>query len=196
MDIAAVVGLGNPGPEYTSTRHNVGFAVVDELARRFRVKEWRRSYRSLAARRPRGAALLLLKPQTFMNLSGEAVAALCRGEEMLPSQCLVVVDDVDLPLGQVRLRERGGPGSHNGLRSIVAEIGEDFPRLRLGVRGSEPWQDLADYVLAGFEADEVAAAATMVARAADCVEEALRVGIGRAATRFNVGTTRSDAPEA
>jgi PTH1 family peptidyl-tRNA hydrolase len=185
MAIAAVVGLGNPGPEYAATRHNVGFRVVEELARRMRAAAWKHEYRSLVARRPRGASLLLARPQTFMNLSGEAFAALCRGEALLPSQVLAVVDDVELPLGQLRLRASGGPGSHNGLRSIVEHVGEGFPRLRLGIRGAQPWRDLADYVLAAFDADESATVEAMVCRGADCVEEALRLGIARASTHFN-----------
>jgi len=190
MAIAAVIGLGNPGPEYAATRHNVGFRVVDELARRVRASAWRREHKSLVSRRPRGGALVLAKPATFMNLSGEALLAVCRGEDLLPSQCLVVVDDVELPLGQLRLRERGGPGSHNGMRSIVECVGEGFPRLRVGIRGAEPWRDLADYVLAEFEPAEREAVETMVARAADCVEEVLRVGLARAATRFNAVEAR------
>lgn len=195
MGIAAVVGLGNPGPEYASTRHNVGFAVLDELARRARLTAWRRAYHSLVVYRGRGTPLLLVKPQTYMNLSGDAFAAMLRGEELLPGQCLVVVDDVELPLGQLRLRERGGPGSHNGMRSIVGAVGEGFPRLRLGIRGAEPWRDLADYVLADFRADEVEAVAAMVARAADCVEEALRAGVARAANRFNTADAPAPDPE-
>jgi peptidyl-tRNA hydrolase, PTH1 family len=186
MAIAAVVGLGNPGPDYVATRHNVGFRVVEELARRLRASVWTHEYRSLVARRVRGTALLLAKPSTYMNASGEAVVSICRGEALLPSQCLVVVDDVELPLAQLRLRASGGPGSHNGLRSIVEHIGEGFPRLRLGIRGEQPWRDLADYVLAEFEETERAVVDGMIARAADCAEEALRLGIPRAATRFNV----------
>ena len=185
MAIAAVVGLGNPGPDYVATRHNVGFRVVEELARRLRVSAWTHEYRSLVARRVRGTALLLAKPSTYMNASGEAVISICRGEAFLPSQCLVVVDDVELPLAQLRLRASGGPGSHNGLRSIVEHIGEGFPRLRLGIRGEQPWRDLADHVLAEFDETERAFVDGMIARAADCVEEALRLGIPRAATRFN-----------
>ena len=97
----------------------------------------------------------------------------------------MVVDDVELPLAQLRLRASGGPGSHNGLRSIVEHVGEGFPRLRLGIRGEQPWRDLADYVLAEFEETERALVDGMIVRAADCVEEALRLGIPRAATRFN-----------
>jgi peptidyl-tRNA hydrolase, PTH1 family len=194
MEIAAVVGLGNPGPEYAATRHNVGFRVVDEVARRVRATAWRHAYQALVARRSRGSALVLVKPATFMNASGEALMKLCRGEELLPSQCLVVVDDVELPLGQLRLRERGGPGSHNGLRSIVDCVGEDFPRLRLGIRGAEPWLDLADYVLADFGSEESDAVAGMITRAADCVEDVLRVGMARAASRFNAAEARSPEP--
>ncbi len=183
--IAAIVGLGNPGDEYAATRHNVGFRVVDELARRWRMVTWRQRFRCELARRAGGRTLWLAKPLTFMNLSGEAVAALCRGEDLTPEQCLVVVDDVELALGQLRLRERGGAGTHNGLRSVVETIGDGFPRLRLGVRGAQPWQDLADYVLSTFDEDESAAVADIVRRAADCVETALHAGIARAATQFN-----------
>jgi len=185
MQIAAVVGLGNPGEQYADTRHNVGFQVVDELARRWRLAYWRTRYRTRLARRAGGHPTVLVKPQTYMNLSGDAFGLFCEGEELVPAQCLVVVDDVELPLGQLRLRASGSPGTHNGLRSIVEAVGEAFPRLRLGIRGERPWEDLAEYVLAPFETDEREAAGAMVVRAADCVEAALRVGVGRAATQFN-----------
>lgn len=191
MDIAAVVGLGNPGAEYALTRHNVGFLVVDEMARRWRLATWRSRYHAKVARRSGGRPTLLVKPQTFMNLSGDSLALFTAGEELAPGQCLVVVDDVDMPLGQLRLREQGGPGTHNGLRSIVDAIGEDFPRLRLGIRGEHPWDDLAEYVLAEFEPEEREAATAMVKRAADCIEASLRLGIARAATQFNQATAAS-----
>jgi PTH1 family peptidyl-tRNA hydrolase len=185
MDIAAVVGLGNPGAEYALTRHNVGFLVVDEMARRWRLASWRSRYHAKVARRSGGRPTLLVKPQTFMNLSGDSLALFTAGEELAPGQCLVVVDDVDMPLGQLRLREQGGPGTHNGLRSIVDAIGESFPRLRLGIRGEHPWDDLAEYVLAEFGPEERETATAMVKRAADCIEASLRLGISRAATQFN-----------
>jgi len=185
MDIAAVVGLGNPGAEYESTRHNLGFRVVDELARRWRVATWRARYHAKVARRAGGRPTWLVKPQTFMNLSAEAVVAFCAGEGIEASTCLVVVDDVELPLGQLRLRESGGPGTHNGLRSLVDAVGEGFARVRLGIRGEHLWEDLADYVLARFDPEEEPLVAAMVERAADCVETALRVGLARAATQFN-----------
>ena len=192
MHIAAVVGLGNPGEEYADTRHNVGFQVVDELARRWRLSSWRSRYRSRVVRRPGGSATVLVKPQTYMNLSGDAFALFCEGEEFVPAQCLVVVDDVELPLGQLRLRASGGPGTHNGLRSIAQAVGEGFPRLRVGIRGERPWEDLAEYVLAPFEPEERETAAALVARAADCVEAALRIGVGRAANQFNQVPTTSE----
>ena len=195
LEIAAIIGLGNPGGEYAETRHNVGFLVVDELARRSRVGRFARRYASLLGRRAGARPALLVKPQTYMNASGGAVARLCRGESLAPEECLVVVDDVDLPLGELRLRARGGPGSHNGLRSIVDELGEGFPRLRLGIRGAQPWADLADYVLAAFEADERPQVVEMVARAADCVEVALRAGLSRAASRFNGPPASNGEPE-
>jgi len=185
MEIASVVGLGNPGAEYAATRHNVGFRVIEELAGRRRTGPWQVAFHARVARRSGGIRVLLVKPQTFMNCSGDSVLALCRGEGLMPAQCFVVVDDVDLPLGQLRLRERGGAGSHNGLRSVVAAIGEGFPRLRLGIRGRDPWQDLADYVLAPFLPEEEETVARMLSRAADCVEMALRTGLGRAASAFN-----------
>jgi len=185
MRIAAVVGLGNPGAEYADTRHNLGFLVVDELAGRWRLKSWRNRYHARLARRAGGNSTILLKPQTYMNLSGESFTLFCEGEELVPAQCLVVVDDVELPLGQLRLRATGGPGTHNGMRSIADSVGDGFPRLRVGIRGDDPWDDLAEYVLAPFEPAETQTVRAMIARAADCVEAALRIGVARAATEFN-----------
>jgi len=185
MRIAAVVGLGNPGAEYADTRHNLGFLVVDELAARWRLKSWRSRYHAKLARRAGGNSTVLVKPQTFMNLSGDSFTLFCEGEELVPAQCLVVVDDVELALGQLRLRASGGPGTHNGMRSIAEAVGEGFPRLRLGIRGEDPWDDLAEYVLAPFRPEEAEPVRAMIARAADCVEAALRVGLGRAASEFN-----------
>jgi PTH1 family peptidyl-tRNA hydrolase len=196
MDIAAVIGLGNPGDQYAATRHNVGFLVIDEIARRWRVTTWRRAFHSLAARRAGAHPTWLVKPQTFMNCSGEALAALTTKEDVLPEQCLVVVDDVELPLGQIRLRRRGGAGTHNGLRSIEDAVGDNYVRLRLGTRGAQPWLDLADYVLAPFEPDEEAPVREMVGRAADCVVAALRIGIERAANQFNRAPATPDADSA
>lgn len=185
MELVAIVGLGNPGAAYADTRHNVGYRVADALADRWRVTDWRHRFGSLVARRGGARPVWLVKPQTFMNLSGGAVAALCRGGGLEPGQVLVVVDDVDLPLGSLRLRGGGGPGTHNGLRSVVDSVGEGFPRLRLGVHGGSAWRDLSDYVLSPFEEGEREVVAAMVGRACECVETVLHEGFGRAATKFN-----------
>jgi PTH1 family peptidyl-tRNA hydrolase len=183
--VELVVGLGNPGAEYAATRHNVGFRVVDELARRSGVASWRRSGSSLVALVDRGRGVVLAKPETFMNRSGVAVLSLSTSLGVVPSSVLVVADDVDLPLGRLRLRRRGGPGTHNGLRDVVATIGTEFPRLRVGVRGELPWDDLAAYVLTPFETDERERADGLVARAADAVEVVLLEGLAPAMNRFN-----------
>ena len=184
-DIELVVGLGNVGDRYADTRHNVGFRVVDELANRFDTWGWvpLPLYDATSARCvPR---LILAKPTTFMNRSGAAVARLLDHLEIEADHMLVVVDDVDLELAALRMRPSGGPGTHNGLRDVCDHVGRDFPRLRLGVRGSSEWTDLADYVLSPFNDDERKEAATMVRRAADAVEVALVDGIVAAMSRFN-----------
>lgn len=192
MDIAAVVGLGNPGREYEATRHNVGFRVADALATRWRTPAWRLGHHALSTRRGGSRPLWLIKPQDFMNLSGPAVAAFATAEALEPGELLVVVDDVELAVGQLRLRASGGAGTHNGLRSLVDEMGEGFPRLRLGIRGEQPWQDLADYVLAPFEPAELTIVEQMITDAVACIEMATRVGIARAASHYN----RSPEPPA
>lgn len=148
----AVVGLGNPGPEYAATRHNLGFWVLNRLLAR---GQWR------LHRFPWGEVFqkkeaLLLRPLTFMNLSGQAVAELLRRFPLSAQDLLVVYDDVDLPLGEVRLRPRGGAGSHRGMRSVLAALGtEDVPRLRVGIGPAPPDQDLAQFVLSPPAPEEV-----------------------------------------
>lgn len=184
MAVALVVGLGNPGEQYASTRHNVGFRVVDALAERLEAEPWRFRQASLVSRTAEGGAWLA-KPQTYMNRSGEAVVQLATALAVAPSAVLVIVDDVDLPLGRLRLRRSGGPGTHNGLRDVVAELGTGFPRLRLGVRGEAPWADLAEYVLAPFEPAETSVAEAAIERAADAVQAVLAEGLDRAMEIFN-----------
>lgn len=177
-----IVGLGNPGPEYRDTRHNVGFRVVDEIGRRHQLT-WAmapsqvpdafvvRKYPGVTAGVVAEGPLLLAKPLTFMNRSGEVVAALARYYDVATADLLVVLDDVDLPFGRLRARQRGSAGTHNGLRSIVDRLGTtDFPRLRLGVGRGDARRDLADHVLSKFERDEIAALESFIARAADAAE--------------------------
>jgi PTH1 family peptidyl-tRNA hydrolase len=180
----AIVGLGNPGRQYAGTRHNVGFEVVDELARRWNVslRPWK-TVAEVATVAGRGA--VLAEPQTFMNASGEAVSRIAAFHKIDPADILIVVDEVQLPLGRLRLRRSGSAGGHNGLKSIVQHIGAGFPRLRIGVGRGDPQWDLADHVLSRFAADEREAVADAVQRAADAVEVFVGEGIEAAMNRFN-----------
>ncbi len=183
-----IVGLGNPGPKYEATRHNCGFLVIDELARRagreLRVTECQ----ALTARTVIGDHdVLLAKPQTFMNLSGVAVAGLKNkyGIEGTTS-ILVVSDDLALPFGQLRVRPKGSAGGQNGLKSVIEKLGTpDFPRVRLGIAPDHPVTDAAAFVLAEFPQRDREALAEMVARAADAVEAVLTKGIAAAMSQYN-----------
>ena len=186
----AIVGLGNPGRRYEGTRHNVGFAVVDELARRASVVFESSPAEALLAKWRYGAdaeSVLLIKPLTFMNASGQAVGELARYFKVTLDELLVVVDEVQLPLGRLRIRPSGSAGGHNGLKSIIQHVGAGFPRLRIGVGRGDPDWDLADHVLSKFAADEQDVAADAVTRAADAAEAFLAQGVGRAMNLFNAG---------
>jgi PTH1 family peptidyl-tRNA hydrolase len=185
--VKLVAGLGNPGRNYQGTRHNVGFAVADELARRCDVQFEHGRANALTAKVGIGAnALLIVKPLTMMNLSGEAVAGVAHFFKIDSSDLLVVADDVNLPLGRLRLRIGGSAGGHNGFRSIIQCLGSDaFPRLRVGVGRGDPRRDLADHVLARFDPDEREDVQQAVARAADAAEAFLAEGIEAAMNRFN-----------
>lgn len=183
--VELVVGLGNPGDRYRATRHNVGFRVVDELANRHVSARWARHELCEVTSADLDQRLLLARPLTYMNRSGLAVAWLLDHLELEPEQMLVAVDDVDLPLGTLRLRRSGGPGTHNGLRDICTRVGGSFPRIRLGV-GTEPAaDDLADFVLSPFSSAEESIADRMVGRAADAVETAILSGLLPAMSRYN-----------
>lgn len=182
-----VVGLGNPGERYRRTRHNMGYMVVDTLAARAGVR--RGSLRRdawVAEVQLAGQPTLLVKPLTFMNRSGMAVAALLGEQRGGPGELVLVVDDVALELGTLRLRERGSHGGHNGLRSVSEVLeSDDFVRLRVGIRNGDPPEDLAGYVLADFSEDEVLTVQEAVGRAADVVETLLRDGPALAMSRYN-----------
>jgi PTH1 family peptidyl-tRNA hydrolase len=180
--VKLVVGLGNPGRRYQATRHNIGFAVADDLARRSGVV-----FEHSRARVGTGpSSVLLVKPLTMMNLSGEAVAGLAHFFKIDAPDILVVADDVNLPLGRLRLRARGSAGGHNGFKSIIGMLGtEEFPRLRIGVGRGDPRRELADHVLATFDKDEAPDVEESVARAADAVECFIAEGIEAAMNRYN-----------
>jgi PTH1 family peptidyl-tRNA hydrolase len=186
--VKAIVGLGNPGSQYKGTRHNVGFEVVDELARRESVGFESAPAEALIAkwRRPEGA-VLLVKPLTFMNLSGQAVGELARYFKIEVADLIVVVDEVQLPLGKLRARTRGSAGGHNGLKSIIAHLGDEFSRLRVGVGRGGDQRNLADHVLSRFEKDEAAEVERMTARAADAAEMFITSGIEAVKNAFNGG---------
>ena len=180
----AIVGLGNPGSEYAGTRHNVGFEVVDELARRWRVtlKKWK-SMAHVALVKDRD--VVLVEPKTFMNASGQAINAVMAFYKIQPADVLVVVDEVQLPLGKLRLRPSGSAGGHNGLKSVIEHVGKDFTRLRIGVDRGHPDWDLSDRVLSKFPPGERDIVDRAIRRAADAVETFVSDGIHAAMNRFN-----------
>lgn len=184
-----IVGLGNPGFEYTGTRHNVGFRVLDLYAREHRLRFKRSPYEGHAVQQPGGP--WLLKPLTFMNLSGRSVRVAMRALGVSPEEVLVICDDLDLPVGRIRVRLRGGHGGHNGLRSVTGEIGSDaYPRLRVGI-GRPPDDDVVRFVLGtpyGAEALRLRGAEDS-ARA--CLGEALSTGIEAAMNVYNALGTQA-----
>jgi len=183
-----IVGLGNPGQEYRETRHNVGFMVVDALVDRWRVADqWREKFEALQIKTVRGdEPVIIAKPLTFMNLSGQAVQALAGFYKIEPADIFVVTDDVALPLGRLRARSEGGAGGHNGLKSMIQSLAtQAFPRMRVGVGRGDDRRDLADHVLGRFEADERDTVSAAVLRAADATEMFLSEGIGRVMNAFN-----------
>jgi PTH1 family peptidyl-tRNA hydrolase len=182
-----IVGLGNPGARYRGTLHNVGFDVADELARRHGVSFESAPVEALMARiRGFGEGVLVAKPLTFMNLRGPAVGALQRYYRIEPRDTLVVVDDVNLPAGQLRVRGQGSAGGHNGLKSIIQALGSDeFPRLRVGVGRGDPRRDLADHVLAKIEPDIREAVSDATRRAADAAELFVTATLEDVMNRFN-----------
>ena len=182
-----VVGLGNPGEEYANTRHNVGFWCVDLLSSRHSIRLSRRhKLAALGEGGVEGHPVVLAKPRTFVNLSGEAVAYLLARYRVRPQALMVVYDDMELPLGALRLRPRGGAGGHNGIRSIIESLGtQDFPRLRVGIGQPETGGDRVAHVLGEMGAEERATADEAAERAAQAVTTVLSDGIDAAMNRFN-----------
>ncbi|MFH2055662.1 MAG: aminoacyl-tRNA hydrolase [bacterium] len=185
--IKLIVGLGNPGRKYEATRHNLGFMVVDAYLakKRGRITEEKTNYH-LATLRVKGEHLHVAKPQTYMNLSGEAVLTLANRFELLPKEILVICDDFALPFGKLRLRANGSDGGHNGLASIVEELGSSqFPRLRMGVGPCPEGVPFEDFVLQEFAQEELDNLAEFLKLGVSCLEFALYRGIAAAMNKFN-----------
>jgi len=186
-----IVGLGNPGTDYARTRHNVGWLVIDAFAKKFRIDVTKHEKEAMTGEgRVGGGSVKVAKPLTFMNLSGDAVRLLVNAYEIDAAHDLIIVyDDVDLPLGKLRIRPGGSSGTHNGMRSIVSSLAtESFPRLRFGVRGanySETAPRLRDYVLDEFDADELPLVDGGIARAVDALLLFARGDLRRAMNEFN-----------
>ena len=182
-----VAGLGNPGPQYRNTRHNLGFLALDALAATLGVEFDKQKYQGLlAAAEHGGHKVLLVKPMTFMNRSGDCLAAVARNKVENPGEVLVITDDINLPLGKVRMRAAGSAGGHNGLKSVIERLGsQEFPRLRMGVGDNRTGAALADHVLARFLPEERATVEEMVAAAAEAALAWLEDGTERAMSRCN-----------
>ena len=183
-----IVGLGNPGDQYENTRHNVGFLGADELGERGRFPIQRLKFKALTNTAVIGGqGALVMKPVTYMNLSGEAAGEAARFYKIAPDHVLVISDDVDLPLGKLRIRTGGSAGGHNGLKSIIQHLGSDqFPRLKVGVGGKpHPDYDMVDWVLGKLQGEDKKVMDEAVKRAADAVECFLRDGPQKAMNRFN-----------
>lgn len=181
-----IAGLGNPGGRYASTRHNVGFRVIDELSRRYSIQVDKSRFHALTGTGiVKGVRVLLMKPQTFMNLSGQAIKAAASYYKIPPERILVVFDDVTLSVGKLRIRKSGSAGGHNGIKSIIAECGTDgFPRLKVGV-GSPEFHDMADWVLSVFEGEERERIGRVFSVAADAVEKMLTGDLDAVTGEFN-----------
>ena len=192
-----IVGLGNPGRSHRNNRHNIGFMVIDNLAERHGISLGRIQQKAIVGDgRIAGRSVILAKPQTFMNLSGESVGSLVRFYKMSLENLLIVYDEIDLPPGTLRLREKGGSGGHNGMKSIIQHLGQDFPRLRLGVGRPPGRMEPAAYLLQDFGKEEIPLRTETVDEATIAVETFLGHGIDLAMSRHNgnVGAEPLETP--
>ena len=181
-----IVGLGNPGRAYAFNRHNVGFMAVDKLALGAGIDLRRVQSKAIVGNgRLANRPVILAKPQTFMNLSGEAVGALANYYRVSPAAILVVYDELDIPFGVIRLREKGGAGGHNGMRSLIQHLGNDFPRLRRCIGRPPGRRDPAAFVLQDFGRDELPLVSEMLTMAGEAIELFVRDGIQLAMSRYN-----------
>ncbi len=181
-----IVGLGNPGRRYADNRHNIGFMVVDRLAQKYSISLDRRKHKAfIGTGRVGDYSVIIARPQTFMNKSGDSVGRISDFYHVQPEDLLVVFDEIDLPLGTLRIRERGGSGGHNGMKSIIGRVGQDFPRIRLGVGRPPGRMEPADYVLRDFDEDQSLVVDELIDRSIAAIEMTLSEGIDLAMTHFN-----------
>ncbi len=187
-----IAGLGNPTKKYEGTRHNTGFCVIDRIAKDYHISVETKKYQALCGRGLIGGqSVLLLKPQTYMNLSGESVRAAADFYRIPPEEILVIFDDVSLDVGQLRIRKKGSAGGHNGIKSIIAHLGsQDFPRIKVGVGEKPEGWDLVDYVLGRFDSGDRAKMDEAYAQASAAVGVILTEGLDAAMNRFNARKTR------
>ncbi|MBN2898925.1 MAG: aminoacyl-tRNA hydrolase [Clostridia bacterium] len=182
-----IIGLGNPGKKYDYTRHNIGFDVIDYLSKKHGISVDRLKHKALVGEgRINGKRVMLVKPQTFMNLSGQALMSIIDYYKSQSDQVIVIYDDIDTELGKLRIRKKGSGGSHNGMRNIIyLWKNEDFPRVRIGIGKPKPGYDLADYVLGRFSKDEVDLVAPVIVRAAEAVEDWIVSDIDQVMNKYN-----------
>jgi len=185
--IYIIAGLGNPGKQFENTRHNVGFEVIDELSRRHGINVTKIKFKGLCGEgNIEGNKVLLLKPQTYMNLSGESIREAVSWYKVPAGKLIVVFDDIDLPTGRIRVRPSGSAGTHNGMKSVIYQLQNDsFPRIKIGIGANPEYMDLADYVLAKFTADERKIIDKSVSTASDAVQCILKYGLNEAMNKFN-----------
>lgn len=189
-----IVGLGNPGRKYRGNRHNIGFMALDALAAAYKIESSKVQNKAIVGNgRIQNRSVIIAKPQTYMNNSGDAVGPLARYYKVPPENVLVVYDELDLPFGTIRLREKGGAGGHNGMKSIINHLGQDFPRVRLGI-GRPPGQmPVPAYVLQDFGKDDLPLLDDVLAEAIRAIETYLREGIQPAMSRHNGSLVNEDS---
>lgn len=182
-----IAGLGNPTPQYVGTRHNVGFEVVDLIANQYNIAVDTVKHKGLYGKgKIEGQSVILLKPMTFMNLSGESIAAVAKYYKILPEDIIVIYDDINLDVGRLRIRERGSAGGHNGIKNIIAHLGTDaFPRIRVGIGMKPSKMDLADYVLSRFSKEEQELMESGYERACKAAELMLADEVAKAMNEYN-----------
>jgi PTH1 family peptidyl-tRNA hydrolase len=182
-----IAGLGNPTQKYEGTRHNMGFSAIYQIADRYNIKMNILNHKALIGTGIiAGEKVMLVMPQTFMNLSGESIGEILRYYKLTPEDLIVLYDDIDLDIGKLRIRAKGSAGGHNGIKNIIAHIGTtEFDRVRIGVGHKPEGRDLADYVLSRFSSEELPVVRDSVSKAADAIEVIITTGIDAAMNKFN-----------